>query len=92
MFDHDTLQEFSDRAAAESDIDLSQKELRTTVFAGEGRGFINVSEPCYTAAQVAELLRQMQERCAKAVPTNWCDSLLTGPGVALKSHHDNREI
>lgn len=24
---------------------------------------------------------ELIEQCAKAVPTNWCDSLLTGPGV-----------
>lgn len=31
------------------------------------------------------------EECAKAVPTNWCDSLLTGPG-APRCPLDNRGV
>lgn len=31
------------------------------------------------------------EECAKCVPTNWCDELLTGPG-APKGPLDNRGV
>ena len=30
---------------------------------------------------LAEAVAAERKRCAKLVPTNWCDSLLTGDGV-----------
>lgn len=44
-----------------------------------------------TAKRAAELVAAERERCAKLVPTNWCDSLLTGDGVA-KPPLDGRGI
>jgi hypothetical protein len=32
--------------------------------------------------RVAQAVAAERERCARLVPTNWCDSLLTGDGVA----------
>lgn len=32
----------------------------------------------YIKEQVREAVAAERERCAKCVPTNWCDSLLTG--------------
>ena len=32
------------------------------------------------------------ERAAKCVPSNWCDSLLTGPTAVIPKNCDNRAI
>ena len=34
-----------------------------------------------TAQYIAEAVAAERERCARLVPTNWCDPLLTGPGA-----------
>lgn len=36
----------------------------------------------YLDEEIARAVARERERCAKLVPTNWVDSLLTGPGVA----------
>lgn len=38
-----------------------------------------VPEPLYTATQMREAILAATERAAKTVPTNWVDSILTGP-------------
>lgn len=54
-------------------------------------------EPPYKTADderdemIAEAVAAERERCAKLVPTNWCDPLLTGPD-APKGPLDNRGV
>lgn len=36
-------------------------------------------------AATSEATRIERERCVECVPTNWCDSLLTGPDAAMPS-------
>ena len=57
-------------------------------------------EPCTTNESLInatlraenDRLRRELEDLPKAIPTNWCDPLLTGPDAVMKSEYDCRDI
>lgn len=60
----------------------------------DGMGFSGMaptSEERWQERNAAARFNAAVEQCAKAVPTNWCDALLTGPDVP-KGPLDNRGV